>query len=296
MSDHNAETEYKGGSVSPPPGVPDTEKSEEIFSETGSKGYEKSEVKELDKKFKENFEKVPLANSSLTTLLQQLGLDVFTGETNTVEENMNENPSIQKQIESNIANCIKSDNAINNAMDSIKNVKSIIDKIKEVASKFVDINSAKGQEIINNVQNSLNISGSSNNSFDTSFISRLQSMNFLNFDKIDIESEITNNRNAISVTDPEAVITQGSLDSSIFIDKKKLEEFKSEYRTALNELISNLRGNPLNKQVNMSNSINELNISNQQLQSLSKAYSMSNEDFSSKRMNASDLPLDLRPR
>ena len=301
VNNHHQETEYKGGAISPPPGTPKLDQSKKIIEKAKGTGYEDIKEKELEAKSKEEFSEIPICIEPLVNLLLSLDMHPFQGDVS--KEGSKE--SMSSSEKSNIESCIKSSITSGGFSGLGSGGGDLLGTVQQVASKFINTDSLDGKSIINNVVSSLTGNSSFMNTFTEGksaidgVVDQVKNLDFANIDSL-FSSRNDKIRDSMETSaqrsDPEAIVTQSSVDFQVSQQKASLEKFRDVYREALNDLIEELKSSSAQDGINMANSVAMVNTSRAKLSiardQINYGYSA---DFSTRKMDASDLPYEWRP-
>ena len=329
MSDHNTSAEYKGGQPSPPPGKPDLSVVRTILNTAKAIGYQGITQINLEPKHKkEGFDPIPLCIPIVTSLLESLGLNVFKGDSDSSSDSgsnssspsdssssSSSSGSSDSSVSSNSSNSSSSSNspssttsnassslsyAINNISNTINKVSDTIGQIGSGISSLMDSTSSSGSSSSSSSSSSGSSSSSnsstSSNTGTSSSVANLAKMSFLNFSGIDTKAKATTNKNSVLTNNPEAIVTQASIDRAAAESSNKIKEFESRFSTLVSTLITDIEKYPsqLTGQASvMSNSVSDA-ITKIQL-AMNVAKNNYGSDYNVIREDASDLPEEWRP-
>lgn len=332
MSDHNTSAEYKGGQPSPPPGKPDLSVVRTILNTAKAIGYQGITQINLEPKHKkEGFDPIPLCIPIVTSLLESLGLNVFKGDSNSSEDSNNNSDSDSSSnssssssdsssspsssssgstdsssnsgsnsssnsgnsSSSNNSSSSTTSNASNSLSDAINNISNTINQVSDTIGQ---IGSGISSLMDSGSSSSSESSNSSSNTGTSSSVANLAKMSFLNFSGIDTKAKATTNKNSVLTDNPEAIVTQASIDRAASESSNKIKEFESRFRSLVADLITNIEKYPsqLSGQSSvMSNSVSDA-ITKIQL-AMSVAKNNYGSDYNIIKEDASDLPEEWRP-
>lgn len=329
MSDHNTSAEYKGGQPSPPPGKPDLSVVRTILNTAKAIGYQGITQINLEPKHKkEGFDPIPLCIPIVTSLLESLGLNVFKGDSNSSKDSDNNSESDSSSdssssgstdsssnngssssnrssdsssSSSNSGNSSSSNNSSSSTASNASN--SLSDAINNISNTINQVSDTIGQigSGISSLMDSGNSSSSvndtsSSNTGTSSSVANLAKMSFLNFSGIDTKAKATTNKNSVLTDNPEAIVTQASIDRAASESSNKIKEFESRFRSLVADLITNIEKYPsqLSGQSSvMSNSVSDA-ITKIQL-AINVAKNNYGSDYNIIKEDASDLPEEWRP-
>lgn len=323
MSDHNTSAEYKGGQPSPPPGKPDLSVVRTILNTAKAIGYQGITQINLEPKHKkESFDPIPLCIPIVTSLLESLGLNVFKGDNNSSEDSDSSSDSSSSgstdsssnsesssssrspdssSSPSNSGNSSSSNNSSSSTTSNASN--SLSDAINNISNTINQVSDTIGQigsgisSLMDSGSSSSSVNGSSSSNTGTSSsVANLTKMSFLNFSGIDTKAKATTNKNSVLTDNPEAIVTQASIDRAASESSNKIKEFESRFSSLVVDLITNIEKYPsqLSGQSSvMSNSVSDA-ITKIQL-AMKVAKNNYGSDYNVIKEDASDLPEEWRP-
>lgn len=207
--------------------------------------------------------------------------------------------SAPKDYQSGIMDCIK------NCVDAVLSTQDIITQltgdsdltqlITDTAKQFIDPDSDFGKTIIENVFKMIQKADTKSNK--TNYSQNAQNMDFIDFTALDLDNFTSTERNKELETNPEAIITQGSLDATVNASESKLSTFTDRFQSALNNLVNSMQRTSDQDTAYVANSISSLLSSNAKLAVISDQIKTSYKaDFSASKMDCTDLPLEWRPK
>lgn len=272
---HFLDTEYKGTAASPPPGKPDLASIQTILNTAKSIGYQGITDINLEPKHKkEGFDPIPLCIPEVTSLLESLGMRVYTGGGDSGN--------------SEAAN--KTNEAIENVKNTMNEASDFVGKIGSGISSLTSGSSSSG------TSSSDSSSSSDASSIASTIVNNLSMMKFLNFSAIDVESKVSTSRSDKLTANPEAIVTQASMDQAISESQSKLSQFQTRFATLVSELITNIQKYPDQLKAQSSSALTHLQSANIKTQLLSSATTTAySTDFASSKDSASDLPDEWKP-
>lgn len=238
-NNHSLDTEYKGGAISPPPNKVDLDKIQEILDKAKSIGYIGiTDIPLLPKHKKESFEPIPLCIPPVTQLLKSLGLKVLDG-SGIAKESEKKKEELIKAIEE----MSKMTETMGKIGSGISNINSnIADTVKHVAGQFLGDKNKDTVEIINTVTNNLKDFNTGNNQ--NPKVVNLAKIPFIDFSPINVKEKKISTRSEILIRDPEAIITESSLDRETEESTVNLDLFEKRFDEIKSKLLSNLDSYP----------------------------------------------------
>lgn len=184
-------------------------------------------------------------------------------------------------------------NASNSLSDAINNISNTINQVSDTIGQI----GSGISSLMDSESSSSSVNGtSSSNTGTSSSVANLAKMSFLNFSGIDTKAKATTNKNSVLTDNPEAIVTQASIDRAASESSNKIKEFESRFRSLVADLITNIEKYPsqLSGQSSvMSNSVSDA-ITKIQL-AINVAKNNYGSDYNIIKEDASDLPEEWRP-